>query len=58
MSLDFITHLIDNETTSPVLNAFETRLGRVDEVPPYTPIASDTAFSGSGAVKTVAASRS
>ena len=41
MSLNFITHLIDNETTSPVSNAFETRLGRVDEVPPYTPITSD-----------------
>ena len=41
MALNFITHLIDNETTSPVLNAFETRLGRVDEIPPYTPITSD-----------------
>ena len=41
MSLNFITQLIADEPISPVPNTFEARLGRVDEVPPYTPIASD-----------------
>lgn len=43
MSLEFLTTLIADDTISPDLSAFETRLGRVDEVPPYMPITSDKA---------------